>query len=489
MGMTLMSAEADKDQSLNISESGDVEKLLSFENTHTISDIKIEPRDVTDSKEYLTIYLNFKELQNIGVDMSNTIVENSTISNGIIAKTSNMNINGEAVLMIQIKRLNLGGSVQIESVQLGGINGSEGETSTNLQYRVGAINGDSTSSYDELKTSGNLKNSSEFDFADASMTVQDQATVSTNFARDTRTSSGVTVSELIADVNSTVVLTHPDNGEIVGHKSLTVQQMDGEGSISLNTSNLGGGIRAYLIPSKQINIKQNNVTKLPSELKRLAIAKDQAHVYLGTVRFENQKHEAEATTNISIATIEVRDTVGMKTPYVVSIHPITAGGNVVYEKYIGYSEVLTGVHDSLTIPARDTMGNRNTIWQSNQFVAVIRLAEGQEQGEPVNLNSTKPLPNSDIRDQFVNGGVSDSANIHVSNIKPDQGNSTRVDRQYNHTKQNSKIVYSGELIGIKNVTSSNTVRLYRRATSNRSIISGIGTYSNNTDNVIFDTTG
>jgi len=256
MEVTLVSAEMDKDRSLNISNSGDAGNLFSFENTHSISNIEINV-DNKSASEYMTLYINFVELQNSGINVSDVGVKESTVSNAEVIEVNRQKSDGERILAIQIKRQNTSNPVQIKSVKFDKINGSRGQKSNNIQYRVGVIDNNSTDSYNDLKTKGNVRKSTVFDFIDGSIKVKDQATVSTNFMRRSRTSSGVTISGLRSNDNATVVLTDKEFGEIVGYKSQTVQEMSMNDSISLNTSNLGGKYRVYLIPTEKISINED----------------------------------------------------------------------------------------------------------------------------------------------------------------------------------------------------------------------------------------
>lgn len=151
-----MSAETDGDRSLNISDSGDAENLFSFENTHRISSMNISTDDKS-SEEYMTLYINFVELQNSGINVSNVGVNESRISNAEITEVNRQKADEEIVLAIQIKHQNISNSVQIESIQLDNINTSEGKMSDDIQYRVGAVNNNSTDSYNELETNGYIK--------------------------------------------------------------------------------------------------------------------------------------------------------------------------------------------------------------------------------------------------------------------------------------------------------------------------------------------
>jgi len=301
----------------------------------------------------------------------------------------------------------------------------------------------------------------------------------------------VTISQIESNVNSTVVITDGDSSDIVGYNPLTVEEMKSKDKISLNTSNLGGKIEVYLIPSENISISRDRIdTTLSDQEKKSAADKESAHVYLGTVEFKNQEYREGRAANISVATSEVRDTIGMETPYIISIHPITSNNNIVYDEYIGYSDILFGVNSGVKIPVRDANGNESRIWRSNQYVATIRLAKGQELGTPVNLTSTKRLPNSDIKNQFVKGDVSDSANIRIANLPSEKNNGSRLDREFNSTNYTGKQLYSGEVVLFNNSSSSKeSVKLHRIVTDNTSKVAGLGTYLNDTGGVLFNTTG
>ncbi|MFO8114626.1 MAG: PGF-CTERM sorting domain-containing protein [Halorubrum sp.] len=489
VGVTLASAEADGGEPLNITNAGDTEDLFSFESTNTISNIEITRGERTN--EYLTLYINFKELQRDNINVSNVGIRNVTISNGEFIETDQFEDDDEIIITIKIESTDSDNPIQVDTVEFDGINTSTGGMTDNLHYRVAAIGNNSTESYEYLRSEEYVKNSTKFKYVDGSITVRDQATTSTNLGRDGRTSSGVTVSRLNSNINSTIVLTDRDNNEIVGYKSRSAKEMDGTGNISLNTSNLGGKYDAYLIPDEMINLDQEDIgTELSDKEKQSAVDKNRFHVYLGTVEFEDQKYELERTTNISVATSEVRDTVGMNTPYIIMIHPLTSDNEIIYQKYIGYSDVLVGVHDDLNIPIRDAKGNKKTIWHSNRYAATIRLAKGQEPGDPVFLNSTKRLPNSDIEDQFVEGDVSDSAIIQISNNLSTGNESVQIDRLFNDSEYNITQSYSGELIGYNNTTSSaESINLYRRTSDNRSVIAGTGNYQSSTGTILFNTTG
>jgi hypothetical protein len=211
-----------------------------------------------------------------------------------------------------------------------------------------------------------VKNSGEFDFVDGSVNVRNQATVSTNLARSTRTSSGVTISNFDSNMNSTIVLTDRDNGEIVGYKSLSVQNMNSKDNLSLNTSNLGGKIGTYLIPNKKISINQSDIdTELSNQARESALDNGSAHIYLGTVGFEDQEYNVSNDSSFLVSNSEVRDTVGMNTAYTVSIHPITADNQIIYDRYIGYSDVFAGVNDDLRRYIRNSNGDMINFWLSN----------------------------------------------------------------------------------------------------------------------------
>ncbi|MFC7186635.1 hypothetical protein [Halorubrum yunnanense] len=450
IGVAHVSAETHERQPLNITNSGETKDLFSFENNHTISNVEIAASEEKSADEYKTLYINLVELQNADINVSEVTVRNSKITNGQVITTNKSRTNGEITLKVQIKQSDTSNPIQIDSVQLGGYNSSDGKITKNIQYRVAAANTNSTSDYEKLEAGGHTKNSTEFDFVDGSIRVRDQATTSTNFNKSSRTSSGVTVSKVTSSVNSKIILINEENDRVVGYKSQNTREIADRDSASLNTTILGGDISAYLIPNSKIGItKEYTGNKSPDGLKQTAIAKDRFQVYLGTVQFNSQEYESGGITNVSVATTEVRDTAGLNTPYVVSVHPITADGEVMYEKYIGYSDVLVGVNDGLSIPIRNARGSRSEIWHSNRFVATIRLAQGQTAGEPADLNSTNLLPNSDIAEQFIHGGVSDSTQVHISNVRPGQNDSNNVSRLFNETGYNGNQIYSGEVVGIQ----------------------------------------
>lgn len=490
-GVTTVSADTRDNQTYNISDPGDPEDLFSFEKTHNISNINITTDEKKTDIHNMTLYLSFSELENAGFNLSNVNIRHSKISGGEITNSKKIDHEQNSVLAIQIQAPKNTDLVQIKSIQLDGINSSAVKFTGSIEYELGVVNQDTTRTYAELKENNLTSRSGSFQYLTGSMEISDQATVSTNYQREDRTRSGVTITKIRSNVNSTIVITDKGSGEVVGYQLKTAKQMNGSQMISLNTSNLGGKYNAYLIPGEEADQNEYEIgPKLSEDLKELAIDKDEFHVYLGTVQFENQKYDSDEATEVTVARAEVRDTVGMQTPYIVSIHPITADGEIYYERYVGYTDVLTGVHDELSVPIRDVNGNSSKIKRSNRYIATIRLADGQISGDSADISSTRPLLNSDISDHFVDGDVSDSAEIRVSNIESYSNNGEMLYYEYNRSEYDGEILYSGEIFAFEhNSTSKRSVELQRERPNNGSVVVGIGSSVEGLDKVVFNTTG
>ncbi|WP_141651437.1 hypothetical protein, partial [Halorubrum sp. SD626R] len=459
VGVAQASAETDARGSPNITDSGDTENLFSFENRHSISNIEIRTDNEKSSGGNVTLYINLIELRNANIDLSEVAIGDTEVRNGRVIGTNKTRNDNQTIHKIKINQSNTSNPIQVDSVQLAGVNGTNGKKAGDIQYRLGIADANSTVGYKDLESDGQIRQSEKFDFVDGSITVRDQATASTTLRKNSRTSVGVTVSKVVSNANSTIVLAN-ENGDILSYKSRTVQELSSKNGLSLNTSTLGGSFNVYLIPDSRVGTQLDGTDKdTLDQIKQSAVAEDEFQMYLGTVQFNNQEYESRRITNITNITSEVRDISEANTPYIVSIHPITADGEIIYSDYIGYSNVLTGVNDGLTVPVRNISGDRGSIWHSNRYAATIRLAPRQKVGEPVNLNSTYLLPNSDIKKQFIEGGVSDSSDIHISNVHSSQVGSSEVDRLFNGTKSDRDRVYSGEVIGYRNELSQENGRV------------------------------
>ena len=490
-GVTTVSADAHGDQTYNISDPGDPEDLFSFENTQNISNIEITADKEETNIRNLTLYLGFSELENTGFNMSRVNIRRSEVFGGNITSSKIIDHRQNSVLAIQIKASNTTNPVQIKSIQLDGVNSSTAENAGSIEYELGVVNQDTTRTYADLKEENLTKRSGSFRHLTGSIEISEQATVSTNYQRGSRTDSGVTITKIRSNVNSTVVITDRGSGEVVGYQFKNAKEMNGSRMISLNTSNLGGKYNAYLIPSEEADQGEYEIdSELPDRLKDSAVDRDKFHVYLGTVQFEDQIYDSGEATEVTVARTEVRDTIGMKTPYIVSIHPMTADGRIHYEKYVGYSNVLTGVHDELSVPIKNSNGKSSKISRSNRYIATIRLAGGQVPGDSADISSTRPLLNSDISDHFVDGDVSDSAEIRISNVASYSSSTDMFHYEYDRSEYDGEILYSGEVVGFEhNSTSNKSVELQRERPDSRSVVVGIGSSVEGTEKVVFNTTG
>ena len=177
----------------------------------------------------------------------------------------------------------------------------------------------------------------------------------------------------------------------------------------------------------------------------------------------------------------------METPYIISIHPVTAEDKIVHEKAYGYSEVLKGANEDTEVEIKDFDGEETTIWHSNQFVAVLRLAKNYSVGEIPDLSSTQQLPNSDLDDQFVTGGVSDKGNIIISRDNT-TSNTSNIDIEYSleNKSYSNETIYAGSTVAFdSNETSSDTIKIYQIMEDNQSVTAGI---INNRTNLSVNTT-
>src|SRR6056297_2882958 len=426
---TLLLNKAGNPDSIRINESG-----------QKISDIEISLPDNADTSENIFLHLNLAEIESVGVNTSSASVSINSIQNGIVTNTTRLKSENTTLLRATIRPNSSAQPIQIDSAQISDINTSGAQKSTQIYYDIGISN-----SIDKNSTEITEK-TDPFKIIDGNVDLHDQATVSPQLHRDTRTTAAITVSNVSGNTNSTLFITRGGENEIIGIQHLTKHLLKTRQTISVETFYPGGDVRAFLVANSTLDSTNHDIRdELSPKVTKSALSTDQGRVVNGDVNLSNRTYESPKTDNVTISSAKVSDTIEDETPFFVSLHPVNSSGHILQDVTIANSRVLSGWNENVSLYF-NTTDNKSGIFQSNRYAAAIQLSRGYEVGDRISPEDADLLRNSDLNDQFVSGGVADSGTILIKRSVNSSNSRLIPGIHVKHNQSVNRPVYSGQHI-------------------------------------------
>jgi hypothetical protein len=250
-----------------------------------------------------------------------------------------------------------------------------------------------------------------------SVTFNDQATNATTITSPGRTNASVTLEDVSASINSSVIVTYEnESGDtvIAAGETFSADELDGiDATFAVaDPGGFPGNHTAHVIPETNLSDPSAGDT-VSSETVSAAIDSSTATVFQGTVDFADQAvvgsaGDGDLTVN---ATLDDGDGAESTTPYVINLHETDANGTPT--DFIGTTDIIEGAVTDEPLDIERADGTNTTINATGEFVAMIHLVnDSKTVGDESTPGEYPILPNSDT-DGFVSGGVNDNATISV----------------------------------------------------------------------------
>jgi len=490
VGVGVAESNTNETEIPTITTSGEGEDIFSNKNKTTLKNVSIKHPKKYNNRSNINVFISMSELEEENIKTNSSKIGIHNISGASVSNIGKLNHQGHTIFKVQVKLNNKTEYVHLNEIDFTGIGTSDISSTTNVQYKLGASVNKSGRDYPDLKKDDQIKKSEPFNIVTNSVRAPDQATISSKILDDSPTSAGITIRNFVSDVDSAILITQGYNGtRLAGFGTQSATSVYGRQNISVRLDLIGGKKRIHVIPKSDINISEYKSGDYISESTlESAIATDRVHIYSGIIEFSDQKYNNSVESNLTIKKSELLDLNGDNTPYLVSIHPMTSDGRIVSNSTYGHSEKLTGTNENISIDLRSPNSTNTGLFTSNQLAATLQIYERYTAESANGSDSTYILPNSDVNDQFVNGGISDTARIKIEVDAKSRDEIVHVDHQYirNNTSAN---IYSGHTIIVNNTLLENNSKKLFRIDGNQNIISAVGDSITNTSYTEFSTRG
>ena len=186
---------------LLLNNAGNPDSIQIGESEQEIRDIEVSLPDNAETTESIFLQRSLAELESVGVNVSSATISIIGLQNGTVTNTTRLNSRDETQLRAALQPNSSAQLVQIDTVQITGINTSDAQKSAQLHYNI------SVSRRVEVNSTEITDTTDPFKIVGGSLRVHDQATVSPQLHRDTRTTGAITVSNVTGNTNSTLFIT------------------------------------------------------------------------------------------------------------------------------------------------------------------------------------------------------------------------------------------------------------------------------------------
>ncbi|MFY4816425.1 hypothetical protein ACOJIV_27660, partial [Haloarcula sp. AONF1] len=462
-------------------ETGNPDPIRIDQAGQNISNIEISLPDQTDTTSKIKLYLNLSSIESRGINTSSVSMSIGDIQNGSVINTTQVKSGNRTLLTATIRPNGSSRSIQIDSAQISGMDTSNAQKSTDLDYNITVTDGSgfsSTEAIEEMSTDS-------FKIIDGTIEIHDQATGSPQLHQDTRTTIGITIADLSGNSNSTLFITRGDDNEIIGIRGLRKSDLKTKETVSVDTSYPGGDVSGFLIANSTSGTSNYGIgDSLPTNMTDLALSADKGRIVNAGLEFANLSYENPQLDNITVSSAKVSDTIEDETPFLVSLYPVNSTGHIRHNEVIATSRVLTGWNKDVELYF-NTTSNKSGIFRSNRYAAAIQLARGHSAGDWVSPKDSKLLPNSDLNNHFVSDGVADAGVISIDSIRKNESNSEAV--QIKRDQSLETPVFSGQMISFNSSLNAEEVELHRLNEDNTTRVVSVGTRLNNSDQVGYNT--
>jgi len=484
VGFEVPVTEATTTNEVYLNSSGSPEALSPGDEIHKINNIHIDTPGDEFNENLVLLSVDLTPIQETGVNVSSAFlrnVSNTTLKSQDVYESTD----GGKSLHAVINHTSSSSGIYIDQLSIGGLRSDQAEARSKLQYPI-EVNNHHTRSRDEIFTSvEEYYLTDQFSIIGGSFTIQSQATgASESITDDFTTTPALTVEDVQATVDSSIVITYEDGSTtIAGFQSFSSDELTGNNEFTVRyveSNGFPGPQSVYLIPVKYFNESRYSTGELlPDEVKDRAISIQRTDVYRGIVNFEDYNSNELVGEYVTVKSSLLDDGIKKQTPYALTLHPVDQNGTVLSSRYLGKSRVLSGYESNVKIWLINDSRTYLPLSQSNRYTVRVSLAEGYSPGETVPIDGLSTLLNSDISRGFVDNGVSDKGLISIEGPmrSEDVTNITASpsDGYYNQT------MYNTGVIGIDLTNESQTnAELYQHVTDSRGVLVGVASPSDTT---------
>ncbi|WP_164471110.1 hypothetical protein [Halorubrum sp. CSM-61] len=490
VGIGVAESDTNHTDTPTITTPGESEDIFLNQNKTTLRNTSITINHTGENNTNISIFIGLEKFEEQNIETNSSKIDSYNISGADVSRISKLDHHDHTIFKIQANPKNETDRVNINEITFADIKMSNINSTVTSRYTLGVSSEKAGKNYSNLKKENQITKSEPFKIVVNSIRVPDQATVSSQALADSTTSAGVTITDFVSDSDSVILITKGYNGtRLAGSQEQPATSVDGRQNISIRSNIVGGKKSIHVIPKSQINITEYEIgDHIPEPILNSAISMDTAHIYSGMINFSNQTYNVSDSSNLTIKEVELRDLNGDNTPYIVSIHPITADGEIVQDTLYGSSDRLTGINEDIKVNLKRSDETNSTIYSSTQLAATLQIYKNSTQQSTSYQNQTYVLPNSDVDYGFVNGGVSETARIKVDR-EMELGNKKVHISNHDGWSSNRSTIYSGTtIIANKTLFEAENRRLYR-VNKNQRVIYAVGNEITNTSSVEFSTRG
>ncbi|WP_434522512.1 hypothetical protein [Halorubrum sp. AS12] len=374
-----------------LNKTGDPAPIRIGQSEQNITNIEILLSNQTDRSEELRLYIDLDSIESRGVNTSSASISINNIQNGHVVDTQRLESQNSTLLRASIHPDSTSRSIQLGSVQISGINTSNAQKSTKIQYDLGINTGSGSFSMEATETT----NTGSFKIIDGTIQIHDQATLSPQLHRDTYTTPGITVENLSGNINSTLFITKGKEDKIIAVRNISKNILRTKQAISVDTPYLGGDIKGVLVANSTFTFSNETMKgPLPSNVTESALSTDEGRMVTANINLANTSYNSSQTDKISIPNVKISDTLNDNTSFLVSLHPVNSTGYMLQNITIASSRVLTGWNENVSLYFNTTT-HKSGIFRSNRYAAAIQLARGSEAGELISPKNSELLRNSE----------------------------------------------------------------------------------------------
>ena len=266
---------------------------------------------------------------------------------------------------------------------------------------------------------------------EGSLTLNEQATDSSHAPFDERTGPAVILEDVSIDQQSDFIVTYSDgDDEIVAGSATSFDPDDVDGgqngivSVGIDdTEGFPGDHTAHVVPSDSSSGDYSPGDTISQATEDEILESDAATIFKGTLEFldptvEEPLSEDSEDFILGVADLDDGDGADSETQFTVDINPIDEDGNIVFDEFIGSSDVLTGLNDEVVVDIEQVPedGDQNQLpidAGEKDFFATIRIVnDDSTAGDAATPDEYPLLPNAEDG-AFVDVGVTDDATVTI----------------------------------------------------------------------------
>ncbi|WP_154020515.1 hypothetical protein [Halorubrum halophilum] len=351
VGIGVAESGTNETEAPTITSSGEGEDIFSNKNKVTLANISIDYSQKYDNSSKINVYISMSELEKRNIGTKSAEIGSYNISGSSVSNISKLDNQTHTVFKIQVNPNNETEAINFDKIEILNVDTSKINSTISSRYKLGVSSNNNSENYSDLKSKDQTTRSTSFDIVVSSVEAPDQATISSQILADSETSPGVTLTNFVSNNDSIVIVTQGYNGtRLAGFERQSATSVSGRQNTTIGLRNIGGKKTVHVIPDSDINMTNYDYGEhIPKSKLDAAIATDTVHVFVSRIKFPDQVHNRSVNSTLALDRVSLRDLNGDKTPYIVSIHPITTDGDIVDSTIYGHSNRLTGKKEGIEI--------------------------------------------------------------------------------------------------------------------------------------------